>query len=87
MVEIIRLLLVELWVMTVGLVVELENIRMVTEVVEVETLLLLVHLKEMTVEILMLLVNLHQEPKALLLEVVELVQLVETLLGMLLMRK
>jgi hypothetical protein len=87
MVEIIRLLLVELWVMTVGLVVELENIRMVTEVVEVETLLLLVHLKEMTVEILMLLVNLHQEPKALLLEVVELVQRVETLLGMLLMRK
>ena len=85
--EIIRLLLVELWVMTVGLVVELENIRMVTEVVEVETLLLLVHLKEMTVEILMLLVNLHQEPKALLLEVVELVELVETLLGMLLMRK
>jgi hypothetical protein len=35
----------------------------------------------------MLLVNLHQEPKALLLEVVELVQRVETLLGMLLMRK
>ena len=85
--QIIQLLMGLLQEHLVDQVVDVENIIMAVKLQTLETQVVLVHLKEIKVEILTDLDCLHQELKALLLEVVELVQLVQALLGTPLLRK